>query len=120
MNEGIAFEKQCETLFRKRGYLIKKRGSRSYDGGIDIIIKHENSDDIIGVQCKNTKKPIGRPDVQKLYGALSNHNYADIHFDRGFVVSASGFSEDATQWVNNLNAQTDSNLLRLITFDELQ
>jgi restriction endonuclease Mrr len=66
MNDGIAFEKMCETLFRKRGYLIKKRGSRSYDGGIDIIMKHENGDDIIGVQCKKTMKPVGRPDVQKL------------------------------------------------------
>jgi len=119
MNEGIAFEKMCETLFRKRGYLIKKRGSRSYDGGIDIIMRHENSDDIIAVRCKNTKKPVGRPDVQKLYGAIENHNYTDINFNRGFVVSASGFSEDAVQWVNNLNYKKDRNILRLITFEEL-
>ena len=120
MNEGIAFEKMCETLFKERGYLIKKRGSRSYDGGVDIIMRHENNDDIIGVQCKNTKKPVGRPDVQKLYGALSNHNYTDLHFDRGFVVSASGFSEDAIQWVENLNSKKDRNLLRLIKIEELQ
>ena len=120
MNEGAAFEKRCEKLFKQHGYLIKKRGSRSYDGGIDIIMRHENNDDVIAVQCKNTKKPVGRPDVQKLYGAIANHNYKDISFDRGFLVSASGFSEDAYQYVNNLNYKKDANILKLISIEELQ
>ena len=82
-------------------------------------MESESTGNIIGVQCKFTKKPVGRPDVQKFYGALSHHNFAGISFDKGFLVSVSGFSDEAVQYVNKVNSKRDERFLRLLDFDEL-
>lgn len=82
-------------------------------------MRYEDSDEIIAVQCKNTKTPVGRPVLQKLHSAMKMHNYENITFDRGFVVSACGFTADARQWVKDMNCACEERKFRLIDFDEL-
>jgi restriction system protein len=105
MNGGIPFEKMCEKIFIERGYVIKRRTTRTKDYGIDIIMRREDDydDECIAVQCKNTQAPIGRPVLQKLHSAMSMHNYGNIDFVKGLVVSVNGFTADAKEWARAMN-----------------
>ena len=60
------FEKQIGELFKCLGYHVTIT-PKSNDCGIDIIIKKGNITK--GVQCKKHRNKVGRPDLQRLWGA---------------------------------------------------
>jgi predicted Mrr-cat superfamily restriction endonuclease len=60
----------------------------SADGGIDVIAHRDGlgfEPPIIKVQCKQTLSTNGRPDVQKLYGAIEKE-------EKGLFVTLGSFS----------------------------
>jgi len=86
-----SFEEELLNLFKTLGYKIKKTPYVA-DGGIDGIIEKPNKK--IVIQCKKHKKPIGVQTIRDMYGTLM-HSEAD----EGWVISVSGFSSVAYEWV---------------------
>jgi restriction endonuclease Mrr len=54
----------------------------------------------LGIQCKHQAAPVGRPEIQKLLGAVT----ADPSFSAGVVVTNSTFSGDARAFAGELGA----------------
>jgi restriction system protein len=85
----------------------------SGDGGVDIIAHRDElgfEPPIIKVQCKQILSTIGRPDVQKLYGAIESE-------EKGLFVTLGSFSADARtfeQTKPNLRLIDGSALIELI------
>jgi len=88
---GIQFEKEVASLYEKLGYEVELT-PQSGDGGIDIILDSE-----IIVQCKAHKKPIGRPDFQRLYGVLVDKK----EHKRALMVCLKGGTKDALEFIAN-------------------
>lgn len=84
------FEHFVARLLEAMGYharVTKKSG----DGGVDVIAHRDElgfEPPLIKVQCKQTLNTIGRPDVQKLDGAIALGEF-------GMFVTLGGFSNDA-------------------------
>ncbi|WP_176545054.1 restriction endonuclease [Bacillus sp. AFS041924] len=67
------------------------------DGGKDIVAYDEDNEPIY-VEVKHWKGNVGRPDVQKLEGAMS----AD-RVRRGYFITSSGFTKDALEYATKTN-----------------
>jgi restriction system protein len=67
------------------------------DGGKDIIA-FDDDDEKIYVEVKHWKGNVGRPAIQKLYGAM----IAD-KIKRGYFITSSGFTKDALQYASKTN-----------------
>ena len=84
------FEQFVASLLEAMGYharVTKKSG----DGGVDVVAHRDElgfEPPLIKVQCKQTFGTIGRPDVQKLDGAIA-------HGEFGMFVTLGNFSPDA-------------------------
>lgn len=102
------FEEFVAGLLRAMGYrarVTRKTG----DGGVDVIAHRDElgfEPPIIKVQCKQTLATIGRPDIQRLHGAIEPGEF-------GLFVTLGGYSSDALTY-----EQTKANL-RLIDGQEL-
>lgn len=100
---GYKFEEFVVQLLCKMGYGAEEYGSRvtvaSGDGGIDGIIKGDKLGfSTIYMQAKQwTVGPVGRPEVQKLVGAIAGKK------GRGLLVTTSKFSTDAKDYANSNN-----------------
>jgi restriction system protein len=97
------FEHFIAHLLKCMGYFSRVTQA-SGDGGIDIIAHKDElgfEPPIIKVQCKQTLTTIGRPEVQKLFGAIERE-------EKGLFVTLGSFSSDARTY-----EQTKANL-RLI------
>jgi restriction system protein len=85
----------------------------SGDGGVDIIARRDElgfEPPIIKVQCKQILSTIGRPDVQKLFGAIERE-------EKGLFVTLGSFSAEARtfeQTKPNLRLIDGSSLIDLI------
>lgn len=60
---------------------------------LDSLIKSEFSTFVESKDYTDKNKPVGRPDVSKLAGALS-----DLNIDKGTVASATGFTKPAKEY----------------------
>lgn len=84
------FEHFVASLLVAMGYharVTRKTG----DGGVDVIAHRDElgfEPPLIKVQCKQTFSTIGRPDVQKLDGAIA-------HGEFGMFVTLGGYSNEA-------------------------
>jgi restriction system protein len=97
------FEHFIAHLLKCMGYHSRVTQA-SADGGVDIIAHRDElgfEPPIIKVQCKQILSTIGRPDVQKLFGAIERE-------EKGLFVTLGSFSADARTF-----EQTKTNL-RLI------
>ena len=84
------FEYFVAHLLQCMGYYARVTKA-SGDGGIDVIAHKDElgfEEPIIKVQCKQTLGTNGRPDVQKLYGAIEKE-------EKGLFVTLGTFSPDA-------------------------
>jgi restriction system protein len=84
------FEHFVAHLLRCMGYFARVTQA-SGDGGVDIIAHRDElglEPPIIKVQCKQVISTIGRPDVQKLFGAIERE-------EKGLFVSLGTFTADA-------------------------
>lgn len=68
------------------------------DEGIDGIIKEDRLGlDVIYLQAKRWEGTVGRPDIQRFVGALHGKRAR-----KGVFITTGRFSEDATEYVNNI------------------
>lgn len=84
------FEHFVAHLLQCMGYFARVTQA-SGDGGIDIIAHNDElgfEPPIIKVQCKQTLGTIGRPDIQKLNGAIDKE-------EKGLFITLGNFSPDA-------------------------
>jgi restriction system protein len=102
------FEHFVAHLLQCMGYHARVTKA-SGDGGVDVIAHRDElgfEPPLIKVQCKQSLTTHGRPDVQKLYGAIEKD-------EKGLFVTLGSFSADARTF-----EQTKSNL-RLLDGKEL-
>lgn len=93
------FEKLTVKLVERMGYGIGEETRYSGDSGIDgIIYVDKLGFDRIGIQAKlwSADKVVGRPEIQKFYGALANSEYGKI--DKGLFVTTAKFSQKAREY----------------------
>lgn len=97
------FEKQIGELFKCLGYHVTIT-PKSNDCGIDIIIKKGNITK--GVQCKKYKNKVGRPDLQRLWGAKDgfriNHKLQNIN--GVIMVALSGVTSGGYKYIQDIPA----------------
>ncbi len=87
----VELEKFAEQIYKKMGYQVKHTG-QSGDHGIDVLLVNpENQIEI--VQCKQWHKPVGKPQVRDLFGAMRHKNAV-----QGWLWAPTGFSNPAKQW----------------------
>ena len=84
------FEHFIAHLLECMGYFARVTKA-SGDGGVDVIAHRDRlgfEPPVIKVQCKQTMAVSGRPDVQKLFGAIERD-------EKGLFVTLGSFSPDA-------------------------
>ncbi len=98
-----AFERLVVDLLVAMGYGGAFEGSgevvgRSGDGGIDGIIKQDKLGlDSIYIQAKRWGDNVGSPEIMQFSGGLTKR-----HATRGVVITPSGFTKDAKDYVRSL------------------
>jgi restriction system protein len=108
----VEFEHFVAMLLRAMGYFARVT-KKSGDGGVDVIAHRDElgiDPPRIHVQCKQKTDKIGRPDVQKLHGAIPSG-------DHGLFVTLGTYSNDAQsfeQAKGNLRLIDGSTLTELI------
>ncbi|MCP9465295.1 MAG: restriction endonuclease [Nitrospira sp.] len=100
------FERLVIDVLVKMGYggSRKEAGKaigRSGDEGIDGIINEDRLGlDVIYIQAKRWKDPIGRPEIQKFVGALQGHRA-----NKGIFITTSSFTREAQDYVAKINSK---------------
>jgi restriction system protein len=98
-----AFERLVVELLVAMGYGGSIEGAgevvgKSGDGGIDGIIKQDKLGlDAIYIQAKRWQNNVGSPEIMQFSGGLTKR-----HATRGVVITPSGFSKDAREYVKSL------------------
>jgi len=95
---GHEFEEVMIAVFQRMGYQTE-RGKLSNDEGRDIVLRKDGR--VVVVECKHQKSPVGRPVIQKLHSAVMTYRHAC----NGLVVTTSSFSEAASKYVEDINAE---------------
>ncbi|MCP9450652.1 MAG: restriction endonuclease [Nitrospira sp.] len=100
------FERLVIDVLVKMGYggSRKEAGKaigRSGDEGVDGIINEDRLGlDVIYIQAKRWKDPIGRPEIQKFVGALQGHRA-----NKGIFITTSSFTREAQDYVTKINSK---------------
>lgn len=94
------FEKFCADIFRKLGYQVQVTPP-SNDGGIDLRMRRSDGMTFI-VECKCYEKNnhVGRPVIQKFYGANSIE-----HAQKMIVITTSQFSAEAIAFAQKVGVK---------------
>ena len=102
--DGYYFEKLVMDVLIKMGYGdfredAKKVTKKSNDGGIDGIINQDKLGlDKIYVQAKRWESVVGRPELQKFVGALSERQA-----DKGIFITTSDFTKEAKEYIEKVS-----------------
>lgn len=100
-----AFEQLVLDVLRGIGYGGSSEDAtqvlgKSGDGGVDGVIREDALGlDLIYVQAKKWKKdqPVGRPEIQKFFGALHGK-----HATKGVFITTSTFSKEANEFAEGV------------------
>jgi len=75
-----------------------QRLGKSGDGGVDGVIREDRLGlDQIYVQAKRWRDVVGRPEIQKFFGALHGQRAT-----KGVFITTSGFSKEAIEYADNV------------------
>jgi restriction system protein len=97
------FESLVVELLVRMGYGGSREDAgktvgRSGDGGIDGVINEDRLGlDVVYIQAKRWEGTVGRPVVQAFAGSLEG-----VRARKGVLITTSGFSEDARQYVSQI------------------
>ena len=92
------FEKMVVELMEKMGYGRGQITQKSRDEGIDgMVYQDKLGFDVIYIQAKryDLEKTVGRPELQKVGGAIPETNV------KGLFVTTGRFSQDAQKYAND-------------------
>lgn len=101
--DGYYFERLVMDVLFKMGYGNFKEDSKmvtpkSNDGGIDGIINQDRLGlDKIYIQAKRWENVVGRPELQKFVGALSERQA-----NKGIFITTSNFTKDAKEYIEKV------------------
>lgn len=90
------FERLVGRVFENLGCCSVCVVGRTGDNGVDVICKGVNGERI-AVQAKRWAGPVGSPDIQRLAGGMDFYDCTV-----GYVVTTSGFTRQAHQFVNGV------------------
>ena len=99
-DEPTRFEEYCAGLFRAYGYTATVTPP-ARDGGYDIFLERGGMTWIVECKLYGRGHRVGRPVLQKLYGANSG-----IGADGMIVVTTSGYSADALAYASDTGIET--------------
>ncbi len=87
--DWFQFEQLIDLIYRKRGYVVSRRGGANPDGGIDLVIEQEGAK--TAVQCKHWKtRDVGVKAVREFLGALT-----DLDQAKGLMLTLGGYTAEA-------------------------
>lgn len=95
--DGLAFEQHIKHQMARKGYKVFETPG-SGDFGVDLIAQRRRRK--IAIQAKNYDQPVGVHAVQEV---VAGKQYYDAH--DAWVVSRSGFTEQAKQLARKVNVQ---------------
>lgn len=102
--DGYYFERLVIDVLIKMGYGNFREDSKiitpkSNDGGIDGIINQDRLGlDKIYIQAKRWENTVGRPELQKFVGALSERQA-----NKGIFITTSDFTKDAKEYIGKVS-----------------
>jgi hypothetical protein len=112
------FEEAVAKKFRSLGWHVVITHA-SNDHEIDLLCRRGN--ECAAVQCKDTSKPVGSEVFQKLDIAMRQYPYGKGYkFYVGVVVSTSGFSQRAIDWVYEHNNTYKYKRFKFIHYDPIE
>ena len=85
------FERIVAEGFRKRGWKVEETGTSAgggADGGVDLVLRRGR--EVVGVQCKQWRRPVGVEKVRELQGALG-----DFGAQRAIFVCLTKYTREA-------------------------
>lgn len=89
--DWFQFEKLVEHIYKKKGYIVTRRGGANPDGGIDLIVKKDGQ--CAAVQCKQWKTwNVGVKAIREFLGALT-----DAGIQKGIFITVRGYTGEARQ-----------------------
>jgi len=97
------FEQLVLDVLSAMGYGGTREGAaqrlgKSGDGGVDGVIREDRLGlDQIYVQAKRWKDPVGRPEIQKFFGALHGQRAT-----KGVFITTSTFTKDAMDYADSV------------------
>lgn len=78
-----------------------ERIGQSGDGGIDGIIKEDRLGlDVIYIQAKRWQGSVGRPEIQKFFGALQSQRAR-----KGLFITTSVYTADAVEYASRIDTK---------------
>ncbi|MDQ3728514.1 MAG: restriction endonuclease [Actinomycetota bacterium] len=98
------FEQLVLDVLHKMGYGGRRddaaeRLGQSGDEGVDGVIREDRLGlDLIYVQAKRWKNVVGRPEIQKFFGALHGQRAT-----KGVFITTSGFSREAVEYADGVS-----------------
>lgn len=102
---GYEFEKSLAEVFAANGFEAYLT-SKSNDGGVDIILKNKENDEIY-VQCKAFHGKAGVAIVRELYGVMQSNGIS-----QGIIACLGGFTSGAQDFAKDKN-------IKLLSIDEI-
>ena len=98
-NNPVGFESFCADLFYHLGYQVQTTPA-SRDGGFDLKLEKNGLTYLVECKCYSLNHHVGRPAIQKLYGANSLQ-----HADIMVMVTTSDFTSDAIEFSQQTGVQ---------------
>lgn len=93
------FEEYCANMFSKMGYSVTITPPVN-DGGYDLFLEQSGKTTIVECKCYSSCNSIGRPAVQKLYGANSIAKANHLIF-----ITTSQFSKSAIEYAQKVGIE---------------
>jgi len=93
------FENVVAELFKRLGYSVTQTPYTN-DRGKDAILKKDNMTYLVECKHYGKNKPVGRPALQKFYGAMTEE-----HAEKGFYVSTGGFTNTAIDYAKHFKIE---------------
>lgn len=104
------FERLVGEAYRRKDYIVEETGTRSGDGGIDLILKGHG--ETVLVQCKQWReRRVGVKPVRELYGVLMSEGA-----DRAILATCGTFTREAQSFAQGKPIQlvSSNELLELV------
>jgi len=93
------FEFAVAELLKSRGYQTEENLSCGADGGVDVRAWRDSKTYL--VQCKHwQRRPVGRPDVQRLLGAVTSERATG-----GLLICSGRFTPDAREFARGTSIE---------------
>ncbi len=97
--DWFQFEKLITMYYQTQGYSVRRVGGAKPDGGVDLILEHENQRYVI--QCKHWKKwTVGVRQMREFLGTMT-----DTGIPNGIYVTTCGYTDEARDFASKHGIQ---------------